>query len=243
MKKVLITGGSSGIGKAAAELFLNKGFKVVATGRDSQKLQKLHEAHGGRPLICEVCDGQDFSAIKALFSRHSDLDILINNAGAYKKTDWLHALEDEYEELFGVNVKAVFHHCQEAIRCFQGQNRKGLILNVSSTLGNKPAPGTALYSASKAALQSLTKSIAMEFAPDIRANSVLPGVIDTPIHARAMGEDAAAAFRKDAAGFHPMRRIGTSNEVAQLLYYLCSEEASWITGSEFVIDGGISLVS
>jgi NAD(P)-dependent dehydrogenase (short-subunit alcohol dehydrogenase family) len=243
MKKVVITGASSGIGRSAALKFCASGYSVVALGRSEIKLARLKEEALGcsGKLSTEACDLLDFKAVSSILEKHHDLEILINNAGIYQRTDWLNPVLGEYEALFDTNVKAAYLISQCAIKTWKAQDSHGLILHNASTLGNKQAPFAGLYSASKAALLSLSKSIAMEFAPNIRSIAILPGVIDTPIH-QTMGEEKALEFRKTMAGFHPLGRIGSPEDISSLMLWLCSEESQWITGSEFVVDGGISLV-
>jgi len=243
MKKVLITGASSGIGRSAALKFCASGYSVVALGRSETRLSRLIEDSKGSSgvLTAECCDLLDFNSLNGIIENHQDMNILINNAGIYQRTDWLNPVVNEFESLFDTNVKAAYQISQLAIKLWKRLDVEGLILHNASTLGNKPAPGTGLYSASKAALLSLSKSIAMEFAPSIRSIAILPGVIDTPIH-QTMGEEKALEFRKSMAGFHPLGRIGSPEDISSLMLWLCSEDSQWITGSEFVVDGGISLV-
>lgn len=241
-KTVLITGGNSGIGLCAVQEFLSHGWKVIATVRSSEKKNSLETScKGNKDLQVEICHLQEPDSIAQLFSKPLEFEVLINNAGMYAQTHLLSATAEDFDEMFQVNTMAPFLLSKHAIEVFRAKKINGLLLHVSSTLGSKPAPNTSLYSASKAALLSLSKSIAMEFAPDIRSICVNPGVVKTPIHEKVMGKENAEGFQAEISKMHPLGRIGTPQEVAGLLHRLCGEEFKWVTGTEIVIDGGISL--
>src|SRR5690606_3671912 len=121
---------------------------------------------------------------------------------------------------------------------------RSCVVNISSTLGMRPVPGVSAYSASKAALQNLTETLDLECAPNIRVNTVCPGIVETPIHSFfSSTTEEAEQLRKQLASLHPLERLGTPEDVAAWVYRLCTEEASWVTGNTFKVDGGIHLTS
>lgn len=243
-KKILITGASSGIGRSASLALAKEGHCVVAMGRSKERLDSLvlqGESLEGE-IIAYPCDLLDYASIGDVIFEHSDIDVLINNAGVYQRTEWHMATADDFDLLFETNVKAPFLLCQQALQNWKSKNSNGLIIFNASTLGNKPAIHTGLYSASKAAMLSMSKSIAIDFAPRIRSVAILPGVVETPIH-KTNSDAASAHWLSQIAKLHPLRRVGQPTDIAELIVWLCSENGQWITGSEFVIDGGISLVS
>lgn len=247
MRKVFISGGTSGIGLACVRLFLNEGYAVATTARDQEKQENLQamDFENKENLQVEICNlSQSDSVLKLCkFLENYNPDLLINNAAMYAGNDLLQVSNEDLDKMFDTNLKSVILLSSSCAQTWRKTSRNGNIINVGSTLGNKPAPGTSFYSASKAALVSITQSFAMEFAPDIRANIIMPGVVATPIHAKVMGEDAAHSFQKDMASAHPLGRIGTPDEFANMLFSLDQPSFNWMTGSVITVDGGISLIS
>ena len=238
-KKTLISGGGSGIGRATAHLFAREGATVCITGRDEDKLAataKLLRDAGG---TCHTVAG-DIS-IEADCSRIADLadksmggiDILFNNAGIYRFGKVSDTDEAAWDSLFDINLKG----CQLLSKAVIPRMKTGaVILNNASSLGIKPVPNTAAYSASKAAMISLTKSMALELAGQgIRANCICPAVVRTPIH----GENSDKLM-EDMASLHPLGVVGEPEDVAYAALFLASDEARWITGVVLPVDGGIS---
>jgi len=245
MKTVMMTGATSGIGKEATKLFLEEGYRVLAVGRCPDKLQNLEAEFValGANLSVKRCEISETNEILKLFEDLEPLDILINNAGIYAQNSWLDSNPDDFDRMFQVNSRSVFFFSQQAVLNMRRHERRGLILNNSSTLGQKPAPQTSLYSASKAAVISLTQSLALDLGPEIRANCILPGIVDTPIHHKAAGVEAARRFQEEIAGLHPLKRTGKASEIAALLLLLAQPSMEWMTGSSITLDGGISLVT
>ncbi|MEE2924596.1 MAG: SDR family oxidoreductase [bacterium] len=247
MKRIFISGGTSGIGRSTVQIFLDNGYTVGTTARNSEKKAALLNSIDANQRnldvqIVDLGDAKSFRDIEGFLSEF-DPEILINNAAMYSGNNLIETTQLEIDSMFTTNFSSVVFLSKACINNWINQNKKGLILNIGSTLGNKPAPGTSLYSASKAALVSLTQSIAMEHAPKVRANIIMPGVVATPIHAKVMGADAASKFQSDMSTMHPLGRIGTPQEFAEMLYQLSQPSFAWMTGSILNIDGGISLIS
>ena len=247
MRKVFISGGTSGIGLACVRLFLNQGYAVATTARNEKKRTTLQAANLDYQdnLHVETCNlSQTESVLKLCkFLENYNPDLLINNAAMYSGNDLLDINIEDLDRMFDTNLKSIILLSSSCVKTWRNTNRKGNIINIGSTLGNKPAPGTSLYSASKAALVSITQSFAMEFAPDIRANIIMPGVVATPIHAKVMGDEAAQSFQNEMASNHPLGRIGIPDEFAHILLNIDQPSFNWMTGSIINIDGGISLIS
>ena len=247
MKRIFISGGTSGIGQSAVQMFLYNGYRVGTTARNNEKKKALLESFQEKKdnlevQIVDLGNTNSFGEIEA-FLHDFNPEILVNNAAVYNGNNLLETSNSDIDSMFTTNFSSVVCLSKACIKNWINHDKQGLILNIGSTLGNKPAPGTSLYSATKAALASLTQSIAMEYAPKVRANIIMPGVVATPIHSKVMGDDAADKFHEDMSKMHPLGRIGTPQEFAAILYQLSQPSFSWMTGSVLNIDGGISLIS
>lgn len=221
MKTVLITGGATGIGRAAAELFLQNGYEVFVT---------VHETPctlAGVQSI--VCDLRDLSQIEALFSQFARLDVLVNNAGVSLIRQINDTTLADYEQVMQVNARAAFFCAKQAalrmLKCHSGS-----IINVSSVWGQLGASCEVAYSMSKAAVIGLTKALAQELAPSgITVNCVAPGIIDTRMNAPFDAQDLAQEV--------PCGRLGTPQEAAQAIYALTQNP--YITGQVLGVNGGM----
>lgn len=243
----LITGGSSGIGLAIAQALHEKGAFVHICCRDQDRLNAALERIGPRCLAYQgdvAIPAERTAMMDAVASASGGrLDGLVVNAAKYGFCNLLDMSAQDVDAYFQVNVISSF----DLIRLAHPLLLKGTgksILTISSTLGERPIPGTGAYSATKAALNMLTRSFALELAPDkIRVNSILPGVVDTPIHEPQTPNDPARADKMEAmAPVHPLGRVGVPEDIAKSALFLLSPDASWVTGSLFFVDGGISLV-
>lgn len=245
MKTVLITGAGSGIGAATAIKFAQNNYHVVLMGRRKVALEevaKLCPAHSILP--CDLQNPQEVKkAAASLLSRKDlSLEVLVNNAGIFTRHSFAEGHDETWFDQFNVNLFGVVRLTRELWPTFVKQN-KGSIVMVSSTLGLKTSPMTSAYSASKAALISLTHSLALEGGPHrIRVNCVAPGIVDTPIHDfHSAPLDKKAQVLQNLQGLQPLGRIGTSQEIADSIYFLGSDSSSWTTGAVLAVDGGINL--
>lgn len=221
MKTVLITGGATGIGRAAAELFLQNGYEVFVT---------VHETPCTLAGVQSVpCDLRDLSQIEALFSQFARLDVLVNNAGVSLIRQINDTTPADYEQVMQVNARAAFFCAKQAalrmLKCHSGS-----IINVSSVWGQLGASCEVAYSMSKAAVIGLTKALAQELAPSgITVNCVAPGIIDTRMNAPFDAQDLAQEV--------PCGRLGTPQEAAQAIYALTQNP--YITGQVLGVNGGM----
>jgi NAD(P)-dependent dehydrogenase (short-subunit alcohol dehydrogenase family) len=244
-KAVLITGASSGIGAATARLFARHGYFVFLLGRNEDRLHEvaLDCPNGASLLKADLNnEAQVDKYTRHLYERPDvDLQVLVNNAGIYERHQFHEDLNlDLWRNQFETNLFGSIRLTQKVLPLLL-QKKSGSIINVSSTLGLKPAGGASAYSASKAAMISWTQSLALELGPqNIRVNCVAPGIVDTPIHPFHQSEQKAQAL-ESLNTLQPLRRIGTADEIAQAIYFLGSPQSSWTTGSILCVDGGINL--
>lgn len=239
-KTVLITGASGGIGRAAALLFAQKGYRVALhyhRGRERGEavLSKIKE-EGGEAVLVQA-DIADEAQVQAMFaqirSSFGCLDVLVNNAGtAGQKLLW-DITADEWDAMFAVNMKGMFLCSREAARCMVSR-RSGKIVNVSSVWGITGASMEVHYSAAKAAVIGFTRALAKELAPSgVQVNCVAPGVINTPMNAH-LDEETMEALKEET----PLGRIGTPEDAANSIFFLASDKADFITGTVLSPNGG-----
>ena len=244
-KKAIITGGASGIGRAAALLFAGAGAAVVIADIDDQRgeavVKKIHAGGGeGIYVHCDVTKAEDCQrTVQRTINSFGGVDILFNNAGIVQRASVIDTTEEQWERVMAVNVKSVFLMSKYTIP-HMVQAGGGVILNTSSGWGLVGGRDAVSYCASKAAVVNLTRAMALDHgAQNIRVNCICPGDTDTPmlrVEARQLGENEKT-FLDDAAN-RPLQRIGTPQDIAQAVLYLYSDAASYVTGSTLVVDGG-----
>jgi NAD(P)-dependent dehydrogenase (short-subunit alcohol dehydrogenase family) len=239
----VITGASSGIGRATAVRLARDGYAILAVGRDRLALNELvgtvSEGGGASPCEADVtaadAPGRIVEAALAAFGR---IDALVNAAGIIASGTVESTDDEAWDRMMDINVRAPFRLMRAA--CPHLAARKGSIVNVSSVTGLRSFPGVLAYCVSKAAVDQLTRCAALELASrGVRVNGVNPGVTVTNLHRRSgMGEGEYAAFLERSKQTHPLGRAGGAEEIAELVAFLVSDRSGWITGETIAIDGG-----
>ena len=243
-KIAIVTGASSGIGRATAKLFAESGNTVVAVGRNEKELSALGQSIKSKKGAVKIhlADVTEQSQLDRIVSEtvgnFGRIDVLVNAAGIIKSNTIENTTIDEWDKMMNINVRSLFVLMQKCLPYLI--ESKGNVVNVSSVAGTRAFPGVLAYAVSKAAVDQLTRCTAMELASKgVRVNAVNPGVVVTNLHKRGgMEEEAYNAFLEHSKTTHPLGRPGTAAEVADLIYYLASDKASWITGVTYEIDGG-----
>ncbi len=238
-RRVVVTGGSSGIGLAVARAVIRLGGEVCVVARREEPLAGAVVELGPERAWGHACDVADPGRVaelaSAVRSRWGRLDGLVNNAGIAPMGTLRETKPATWDRVFAVNVRGPYLLCRELLPLLE-QGHDPAIVNVSSTLAERAIPGMAAYNASKAALNQLTRSLALEVAPVVRVNAVMPAVVDTPIHeGRGMTPEDVAGM----GALHPLGRIGRPEDVAEVVCFLLSEAASWMTGAVIPVDGGM----
>ena len=240
-KTILITGGSRGIGRACVELFARRGWRAVflcRTRADAAKMlvDKLRaEGCDAEYFLCDVSDRTRVDEVVGeILRRCHRIDALVNNAAISQIKLFTDLTPEDWRRMFAVNVDGVFN-CTQAVLGGMISEKSGAIVNISSMWGQVGASCEVAYSAAKAAVIGLTKALAKEVGPSgVRVNCVCPGVIDTDMNA-ALDEETRAALIDET----PLERIGAPEDIARAVAYLCSEEASFITGQILGVNGGM----
>ncbi|SNU96138.1 3-oxoacyl-[acyl-carrier-protein] reductase FabG [Megamonas hypermegale] len=249
MKIALITGGTSGIGLATAKIFLENNICTVLVGRNKDKYieaRKFLKPYIKKDVFCDFIQSDITSAsncekiINTVIEKYHGLDILINNAGIYKENAIENVSEAEFDEIMNTNIKGTYFLCKYAVSHLKKSQHNPAIVNVSSDAGINGNFFCSAYCASKGAVTIFTKALALELAPyNVRANCVCPGDIDTPLTRNQFAGNEEEGI-KEAASLYPIGRIGKPEEVAEVIYFLANEKASFVTGAVWSVDGGIT---
>jgi NAD(P)-dependent dehydrogenase (short-subunit alcohol dehydrogenase family) len=241
-KIAVVTGGASGIGYAIAEKFVQNQIKTIIIGRNEEKLKKAKAKLG------ENCEAISFdlnqlenipALIAGILKQHNKIDILVNNAGINLKKDFTEVTDEEFHKIILTNVESIFTISREVVKSMI-QNKKGCIVNISSMASQYGLPKVIAYSASKGAIESMTRAMAAELSPKgIRVNCIAPGFIATDMSAKALDNDVDRKQR--VLSRTPMGILGAPADIGDAALFLASEAASFITGVVLPVDGGNSI--
>jgi glucose 1-dehydrogenase len=240
-----ITGGNQGIGLGIAQRFIQEGASVAICYRsDKEGAERVAEglrSAGGKAVaiqadISKLADGQRF--ISETVSQLGELDILVNNAGVEKRANFWDVTEADYDFVLNVNLKGLFFVTQAMVRYLMQAKRPGKIINISSVHEELPFPHFTSYCASKGALKMITRNLSIELAPlGITINNIAPGAIETPINKNLLNDPVKL---KGLLENIPLRRLGKPEDVASIAAFLAADESSYVTGTTFVVDGGLT---
>jgi NAD(P)-dependent dehydrogenase (short-subunit alcohol dehydrogenase family) len=239
----LVTGAGSGIGRATVELFATEGAHVYVTDVDGAAAETVAGEivkSGGRAqaVTADVSRGQDVAAMfRAVEKAHGRLDALVNNAGLNVRGDFRHLSDADWVRIREVNLDGVVRVARDGFALLQASGR-GSLVNVASIMAHRGLRQLSAYSATKGAITALTRGLAVEYAPyKIRVNAICPGFVETALTERALKNPGIAKALLEST---PLRRFGAPEEIARAALFLASEEASYVTGAELAVDGGMS---
>lgn len=239
-RQVIVTGGGSGIGEATCRLLAREGATVTVLDRNAAAAQRVADEIGGRAAVVDVRDSDAVTtAVHEAAEAMGGLTDLVNNAGIGTAKALVDYSDKEWALLIAVNLTGTFHGMRAAAPVMVASGR-GSIVNNSSLTGIRPTRGEGPYSAAKAGVLALTQNAALELAPAVRVNAVAPGMIHTPLTEIVV---ANPEWRLAAESGTPAGRIGTADEVAEVIAFLASDAASYVTGQTIVVDGGSALPS
>ena len=231
MKKVLITGGTGGIGEAMCREFAKNGYAVYFVWSKNEDGARKLSAETGAVGFC--CDVSDYAAVQALYEKTGGVDVLVNNAGIAEQKMFCDITESDWDRMFAVNTKSVFNMCS-VYTPHMVRQKSGSVVNISSMWGVSGASCEVHYSASKAAVIGFTQALAKELGlSGVRVNCIAPGVIATPMNSHLSDEDMASLGEET-----PLGRIGQPEEVASAALWLAGGGASFVTGQTISVDGG-----
>jgi NAD(P)-dependent dehydrogenase (short-subunit alcohol dehydrogenase family) len=241
-KVAIVTGGGSGIGLAIAEKLAGSGMKTIVVGRDEAKLATAKEKLGAN-CVSYRCDLNDLSTIPTLVNtivkEHGRIDVLVNNAGINMKKEFTEVSDEDFQKIILTNVTAIFSLSREVVKCML-ERGGGAIINISSMASQYGIPKVIAYTASKSAIEGMTRAMAVELSPKgIRVNCVAPGFIATDMSARALNNDPER--KNKALSRTPMGVLGNPSDVGDAVLFLASDAARYITGVVLPVDGGNSI--
>jgi len=238
-RSTLITGAGSGIGRAIAERFAAEGASVLAVGRTQSTLDATAEAvrAAGAQASTAALDVADADAVAALFEGLSELDVLVNGAGIVSTDTVPNTPVERWDAVFDTNVRGTFLMCKHALPLLRAS--RGAIVNVASVAGMVGVPNRAAYCASKGAVIALTRAMAIDHVREgVRVNALCPGTTQTPWIERLVAEQGERI--EDLEARQPLGRLGTAEEMADGALYLASAESTFVTGTQLVVDGGMT---
>jgi len=236
-RAAIVTGGGRGIGRAVVDRLVADGVRVLSCGRSSRPAD-LPDVVAWVQADLAVA-GEPERLVAEAYAALGSVDLLVNNAGVQVERTVAESTDDDWELVVAVNCRAVFATCRAVLRTMERDG--GVIVNVGSISASIADPSMALYNASKAFVQGLTRSIAVDHGPRVRCNAVSPGWILTGMadDAFAVARDPEAA-RRDAIARHPAGRMGTPEDVAEIVVWLASDAAAFVTGQDLTVDGGLT---
>ncbi|HEX8315628.1 MAG TPA: SDR family oxidoreductase [Flavisolibacter sp.] len=241
-KVAIVTGGGSGLGLAIATKFVQNGITTVIVGRDEQKLNAAKESLGDlcQPMSCDLNDLPSIPRlVQSIIDKYGRIDILVNNAGINQKKEFTEVTDEEFLRIINTNVCAVFAISREVVKCMKDAG-SGSIINISSMAAQYGLPKVIAYSASKTAIDGMTRAMAVELAPlGIRVNAIAPGFIYSDMTATALNSDPerkAKVFSRT-----PMGKMGQPEDIGEAAYYLATDASKYVTGVVLPVDGGNSI--
>ena len=241
-KLAIVTGGGSGIGLAIAEKFVQEGIRVVITGRNPERLDSASRQLGAlcHAIPCDITDLASIPAfIQSITDQYGPVDILVNNAGTNMKKDFTEVTDEEFQQVILTNLTAVFTMSREVVKNMLRQ-QAGCIINISSMAAQYGLPKVIAYSASKTAIDGMTRAMAVELSPKgIRINAIAPGFIYSDMTAKALDSDPERKAK--VFGRTPMGAMGQPEDIAGAAYFLTTDAAKFITGVVLPVDGGNSI--
>ncbi len=246
---MIVSGGASGLGQAAAEKFARNGYNIGLIDINEEKGKKVEQKIKGLGVDaifckCDISNNEEVQrAAKSIKDKFGRADVLINNAGLEVRGSILQCTEEDWIRLYDINLKGMYY-MTKAFAPMMIEQGKGAIVNTGSILGYRTVGERAAYSSSKGAIDTLTRSMAFDLAANnIRVNCVVPGAIDTPLLRGSINDSPdPAATEKFLGSKSVFGRMGTSEEVANVMYFLASDEASFVTGAAYFVDGGWSII-
>jgi NAD(P)-dependent dehydrogenase (short-subunit alcohol dehydrogenase family) len=242
-KIAVVTGGGSGIGLAIAQKFTENGITTIVVGRDRQKLDSAKEQLGAlcKPFPCDLSDLAGIPKLVAdIIHQFGQIDILVNNAGINMKKEFTEVTDEEFQKILLTNTTSVFTISREVVKHMLSKEIRGSIINISSMASQYGIPKVIAYTASKAAIEGMTRAMATELSPrGIRINCIAPGFIATDMSAQALNNDPGRKAK--VLGRTPMGQLGRPADVGAAALFLASDAANYITGIVLPVDGGNSI--